>query len=388
MSKSLGIKYISQCYIKPKYEANDSKKPYLLTHWDLVLLSINYTQRGLLFPLPKQDDFSIDTLLQSLKDSLAETLALFYPLAGQLVTTVFEDEHRCTVHLDCNKGQGARFIHASLDNVTVSDILCSVRYPSVVHSLFDLSHGEVSYDGHTMPNLSIHLLPHNPLQLTEKLFRFRLKEIQKLKSKANEDIHDPNNKISSFQAVAAFIWRCIIRASNLTPEKATHCKLTANNRSRVSPPLPPSYFGNSVSVILTSTTAGELLESSLGQVGELLNKSVQNHTSEVINDIALKLFESPYVIRRGTLVDSGVNDTVLIVSSPRLDMYGNEFIGLGKPISVRSGFGNKVPGLVTAYAGNQGPGSMDFDICLTADCMKNLESDVEFMDFASSYESL
>ncbi|KAK9698861.1 hypothetical protein RND81_08G136700 [Saponaria officinalis] len=229
---------------------------------------------------------------------------------------------------------------------------------------------------------------HNPLQLTEKLFRFGLKEIQKLKSKANEDIHGPNNKISSFQAVAAFIWRCIIRASNLTPEKATHCKLTANNRSRVSPPLPPSYFGNSVSVILTSTTAGELLESSLGQVGELLNKSVQNHTSEVINDIALKLFESPYVIRRGTLVDSGVNDTVLIVSSPRLDMYGNEFIGLGKPISVRSGFGNKVPGLVTAYAGNQGPGSMDFDICLTADCMKNLESDVEFMDFASSYESL
>ncbi|KAK9698866.1 hypothetical protein RND81_08G137000 [Saponaria officinalis] len=229
---------------------------------------------------------------------------------------------------------------------------------------------------------------YNPPQLLkEKLFRFGLKEIQKLKSKANEHIHDPNNKISSFQAVAAFLWKCIIRANGLTPEKATHCSLAANNRSRVSPPLPPNYFGNSVNTILTTTTVGELLELSLGQVGELLNKSVRNYTAKVVYDNTLKWYKSPCVNRFGALADSGVNDIVLIASSPRLDMYGNEFVGLGKPIAVRSGCGNKLPGLVTAYAGNQGPGSMDFEICLTADCMNNLESDVEFMDFASSYGS-
>uniref|UniRef100_A0A7C9ANH0 Shikimate O-hydroxycinnamoyltransferase n=1 Tax=Opuntia streptacantha TaxID=393608 RepID=A0A7C9ANH0_OPUST len=154
------VKHISECFIKPKYEVQESKQPYYLSPWDLIFLGAHYSQKGLLFMKPKigQDGlFSMDQLLRSLKDSLALTLVHFYPLAGQLSTIVDNDRHRSLVFVDCNKGPGVRFVHATVD-LKVSDILSSsagCHSQSVVRCFFDHNNGEVNYDGHTRPLLTV-----------------------------------------------------------------------------------------------------------------------------------------------------------------------------------------------------------------------------------------
>lgn len=148
---SSGVKHVSKCLIKPKYEAKESKYPYHLTPWGLALLSLQYIQTGLLFSKPQL--YSIESLLESLKDSLSLTLVHFYPLAGQLSTQVNEDRHESLVFVDCNKGPGAKFTHATLE-MTISDILPPTDVPLLVQSFFDLNKA-MNHDGHTLPLLSV-----------------------------------------------------------------------------------------------------------------------------------------------------------------------------------------------------------------------------------------
>ncbi|XP_019107788.2 uncharacterized acetyltransferase At3g50280 [Beta vulgaris subsp. vulgaris] len=150
------LEHISECFIKPKYEVEESKRPYHLSPFDILLLSCHYNQKGLLFTKPKQDvlSSSIDKLLESLKHSLSLTLVHFYPLAGQLETVVDKDHCRSLIYVDCNKGPGARFVHATLDK-TISDIISPPHVPAAVKTFFDYSNGEVNYDGCTRTLLSI-----------------------------------------------------------------------------------------------------------------------------------------------------------------------------------------------------------------------------------------
>ncbi|KAJ0794936.1 putative transferase [Helianthus annuus] len=70
-------------------------------------------------------------------------------------------------------------------------------------------------------------------------------------------------------------------------------------------------------------------------------------------------------------------NSVYMGSSPRFDMYGNEF-GLGKALAVLSGYGNKFEGKVTSYPGREGRGSIDLEVCLLPEHMAAFESDEEF----------
>ncbi|GAB4836159.1 hypothetical protein Ancab_001074 [Ancistrocladus abbreviatus] len=145
-------RHFSDCFIKPKHLVEESKHPIYLSPWDLMHLSTHYMQFGLLFI--KHSPFDINAFLESLKHALSVALVHFYPLAGQLVTENNEDgQNCCSIYIDCRKGNGARFIHATLD-MTLSDILSPIDVPPVVGSFFDHD-GAVSHDGHFRPLLSV-----------------------------------------------------------------------------------------------------------------------------------------------------------------------------------------------------------------------------------------
>lgn len=209
--------------------------------------------------------------------------------------------------------------------------------------------------------------------LRERFFHFSPESIARLKVKANEE--SSTHKISSFQALSALVWRSIIRANHLPHSQLTKCVLAINNRPRLDPPLPQSYFGNAVHVTITTTTVGELLEHNLGWAALMLNQSVASYTDDTVRSFLKEWLHSPFVYHLGTLINSG---NLLIGSSPRFDMYGNEF-GMGKAVAVRSGSANKFPGKVSAFPGYEGGGSVDLEICLLPDTMRALESDEEFM---------
>jgi hypothetical protein len=449
MSNPPQIRYISDCFIKSQHASEELKKPFYLTPWDLVMLSTNYIQRGLLYAKPQaadeQEDF-IKTLLERLKHSLSVTLVHFYPLAGRLVTKKNENPPSCLIFVDCSNSPGAKFIHAALD-MTISDILSPTDVPSIVQLFFDHDRA-LNHDGHTMPLLSIQVtelkdgifigcstnhcivdgvsywhffntwseifqaqgnnisITRPPIhkrwfpdgvgpilnlpfthqdeflsrfeapKLRERIFHFSSESIAKLKAKANEE---PNtSEISSFQSLSALLWRCITRARCLPHDQRTNFKLFINNRSRMEPPLSNDYFGNSVFAMSVVTTAGELLEHSLGWGAWKLHEVVVNYNDKVVRDWIDSWLQSPVITQHARSFDPY---SVTMGSSPRFNMYGNEF-GMGKALALRSGYANKYDGKISSFPGYEG-GSIDLEVCLVPDSMRALETDEEFMDVVS-----
>ncbi|XP_028806891.1 uncharacterized acetyltransferase At3g50280-like [Neltuma alba] len=214
-------------------------------------------------------------------------------------------------------------------------------------------------------------------RLRERIFHFTAESIAKVKAKANQDSNTTD--ISSFQSLSALVWRCITRARSPPRDQKTICRLAANNRSRMEPPLPEEYFGNSIHAVAAETTSGELLEHDLGWAAWKIHVAVANHDDKAVRELVKKWLEGPMVFQPARFFDPY---SVIMGSSPRFDMYGNEF-GMGKAVCVRSGYANKFDGKVTSYPGREGEGSIDLEMCLTPALMTALESDDEFMNSVS-----
>ncbi|PWA70349.1 HXXXD-type acyl-transferase family protein [Artemisia annua] len=151
--ESSTVEIISDCFIKPISISEQSEKPVYFSPWDLLMISVNYIQKGLLFPLPKNQDFNMNTFLQDLKDSLSITLTHFHPLAARLITVKKQNPPSMVVFMSHENSPGARFIHAKV-NVTIDDVLTPKDVPVIVQSFFD-HHKAIDYDGHEVSLLSV-----------------------------------------------------------------------------------------------------------------------------------------------------------------------------------------------------------------------------------------
>ncbi|KAK8601180.1 hypothetical protein V6N13_059100 [Hibiscus sabdariffa] len=385
----------------------------------------------------------INNILERLRTSLSVALFHFYPLAGRLATRKEESPPSYAVFVDCNNSPGAKFIHAAADisvsdivsptyvplvvqsffdhdrainydgqtrpllSIQVTELVdgvfigCSMNHAvgdgtTFWHFFNTLSEIFQSQDDNTKisrPPVFERWFPegYGPLlklpftrqeefisrfeapQLLERIFHFSTESIAKLKERANTEYK--TTKISSFQSLSAFVWRAIIRARRFPSEMVTGCRLAVNNRSRLEPPLSPDYFGNSIQTVRAVTTAGELLENDLGWAAWKLHQAVVNHTDKSVRDFVNDWLRSPFVYQISQLFDP---QSVMMGSSPRFNKYGNEF-GLGKALTLRSGYAHKFDGKVSSYPGREGGGSIDLEVCLPPSSMNALESDEEFM---------
>ncbi|MED6143133.1 hypothetical protein PIB30_003843 [Stylosanthes scabra] len=180
-------------------------------------------------------------------------------------------------------------------------------------------------------------------KLRERIFHFSAESIAKLKAKANKE--SSSNEISSFKSLSSLAWRCITRARSLPPDRNTSCKLAMNNRTKMEPPLPVEYVGNSIHSVSADSTAGELLEHDLGWAVWKLHLAIVSHTNRVLLEYLNEWLKSPAVYQHAQFFKT---DNVMIGCSPRFNMYGNEF-GMGKAVVVLSGYVNKFHGKVASY---------------------------------------
>ncbi|CAH8321700.1 unnamed protein product [Eruca vesicaria subsp. sativa] len=209
--------------------------------------------------------------------------------------------------------------------------------------------------------------------LKERIFCFSSETIRLLKAKINQVCG--TTSISSFQSLTAVVWRCITRARRLPSEQETSCRLAADNRGKMYPPLPQDYFGNCLSALRTAAKAGELLENDLGWAALKVHQAVADHTSEKVTQMIDQWLKSPFIYHIDRLFEPM---SVMMGSSPRFNKYGCEF-GMGKALTLRSGYAHKFDGKVSAYPGREGGGSIDLEVCLVPEFMEALESDEEFM---------
>ncbi|XP_071693018.1 uncharacterized acetyltransferase At3g50280-like [Rutidosis leptorrhynchoides] len=215
-------------------------------------------------------------------------------------------------------------------------------------------------------------------QVNERFFHFSPGSVSRLKEKANFESN--MNNISSLQAVAALIWRCVTRVRRQGRNSETVCRLVVNNRRKMNPALPDDYFGNLIGTVMEKVTVEDLLTHDLGWAALKLHEMVKNYDDESVKKWVESWVENPVVYKMSGQMFSNV---VHIGSSPRFDMYGCEF-GLGKAVAARSGFVNKGDGKMTLYPGREGGGSMDVEVCLLPECMMDLECDEEFISALKS----
>ncbi|KAL9227566.1 hypothetical protein vseg_003243 [Gypsophila vaccaria] len=456
------LKIISECYIKPKLEVNESKTPHYLSSNDLFQLSTSYMHRGLLYAKPSSLSSSfIDSFIDNLKQSISLALVEFYPLSGRLETIKYPDESSSWVYVDCNSGLGVRFIHATpkegCDKLTLKNIVtCYESISRFIWALFDTGDvNVVNHDGHSRALISIQVtdlvdgvfigfamnhslgdgrslwcfidtlskifmnqtsnhndnniekpvfkavfsdgygpvmkLPYlDPSEVITRLevdprlrlriFQFSAESIATLKAQANQK---SDSKISSFQALSAFVWISITRAQNRPNDSNTDCWLTADTRPKHDPPLSPNHFGNFVHLIRATSKVNDLIGNGLGPASTLLHKAVMGLDSKVIRANLKARDETPQVVQLKLLSKYfGDNPPLIFTGSTRFDPYGPEF-GLGKAVATRGGYSTWMNGRVTIDAGHEGGGSVDLHVCVLSKVMDVLERDHEFMSYIS-----
>ncbi|CAN6280734.1 unnamed protein product [Urochloa humidicola] len=221
-----------------------------------------------------------------------------------------------------------------------------------------------------------------PLQ--ECFFHFSGESVKKLKARANAEVRSMSGDaadtatvtISSLQAVLGHLWRSVCRARRLDPPQKTTYVLLIGCRGRVKGIPAAGYVGNAVVPCKVTSTAGEVVGKGLGWAAWQLNRAVAS-----FDEAALVLESLERWVREPRLAYNtdllGAAD-VGTGSSPRFDVYGNDF-GWGKPVAVRCGPGNKLDGKTTVFEGRGGGGAVALEVCLAPDALARLVADDEFM---------
>ncbi|KAI4316686.1 hypothetical protein L6164_024641 [Bauhinia variegata] len=239
------------------------------------MLSAYYIQKGLLFRKPQNDPDLIKSLLERLKHSLSIALFHFHPLSGRFVTP---NPPSYFVLSEIFQAKGHQY-----------DIGVPISCPPILNRWFPEGHG---------PKINLPFKHHDEFirrfqapKLRQRIFHFSAESTAKLKAKANRESN--TNKISSFQSLSALVWRSLTRARRLPYDQTTTCKLATNNRTRMEPPLPKEYLGNSIHAVGASATAGELLQHDLGWAAWKLHLAVANHNDTAVRQYLEKWLESP-----------------------------------------------------------------------------------------------
>ncbi|KAI3986493.1 hypothetical protein MKX01_037775 [Papaver californicum] len=156
-----------------------------------------------------------------------------------------------------------------------------------------------------------------------------------------------------------------------------------NNRTKLIPPLPETYFGSSLAWGLVTLKEGELVKSgSSGFLASLLKEMVNSNNFEKSRSFIESWIEKPFILGHGDDLPGIFSNMLLARSSRWFNLYGNDF-GWGRPVAIKTGANGKSYGITIISPGAVG-GSVDIEIFLPIEVFKAMENDARFMEAFSS----
>ncbi|CAL4906055.1 unnamed protein product [Urochloa decumbens] len=332
------VRVVSRLVVRPDPPAPETIH---LTPWDLRMLSLDYIQKGVLIPKPGGGELHRQpavVIVEHLASALARALGRFHPFAGRLVVDerAAGDDKSITVSLRCT-GEVAEFVHAAAPGVTAANIAGSMHYipRDLVASLFALN-GLARADA------------------------------------ASESENGGGSRRCSPRSVPGPA-PVAAAADGVCAAHRVGC------RGRVKSLPLAGYVGNAVVPCRATATAGEVVGNGLGWAARLLNRAVAAASGEaaLVGESVTRWVREPRLAYNADLL--GGVAVVGTGSSPRFDVYGNDF-GWGKPVAVRSGAGNKLDGKTSVFEGRGGGGALGLEVCLAPETLARLVADGEFMD--------
>uniref|UniRef100_A0A1J3GAZ4 Putative acetyltransferase n=1 Tax=Noccaea caerulescens TaxID=107243 RepID=A0A1J3GAZ4_NOCCA len=435
---------ISVSIVRAEGNINQSGRTKIhLTSFDLNLLQVDYTQRGLLFHKPDPET----RFLSRLKTSLSSALEVYFPFAGRLVKVDNHEDNTVSFHVDCNNS-GAKFVHAISESVSVSDLLQPDGSVPKIFNLFFPMNGVKSIDGVSEPLLALqvtemkdgvfisfgynHMVAdgasiwgffrtwskicfngqrekikplvlrgwfldgidfpiHIPvteaktattsreISTKQRVFHFTKKNIYDLKTKVNEEVGSSEQKVSSLQAVSAHMWRSIIRNSDLS------------NKEDVARCIVAVDLRQRLDPPLEKECFGNVVYNAIATatVGELHQDRGLGWAALQISKMLRSLTNEDY----RTCAEDWVRNAKIPTFGGESRMAGNSIIvsgsprfevydndfGWGGPIATRTGLGNSISGKLVLFRGIE-DGSIDIHATLFSDVLVKLLADVEFME--------
>lgn len=159
------------------------------------------------------------------------------------------------------------------------------------------------------------------------MFELTPSNIRKLKksaeSKLNKKVH-----LSTFSVTCAYVLECLVKAEQREENRVMFI-FSVDCRSRLDPPIPPTYFGNCITGLKVVAETKSLLGNNgfiiaLEAISEALNRleedGVMNGVEALISDME-------------NAMQNGMKRIFSIAGSPRFEVYSGDF-GWGKPKKV------------------------------------------------------
>ncbi|KAI9110725.1 hypothetical protein K1719_018163 [Acacia pycnantha] len=154
---------------------------------------------------------------------------------------------------------------------------------------------------------------------------FDKRRLDLLKSIALETSRLGESSFTSFEVLAAHVWRSWARALNFPANQTLKLLFSINVRNRLKPGLPDGYYGNAFVLGCAQSSAKELEEKGVGYGSGLVKRAKERVDSDYVRNVVELLSES-----RACPDSVGV----LIVSQwSRLGLDRVDF-GMGKPMNV------------------------------------------------------
>ncbi|KAF5725882.1 shikimate O-hydroxycinnamoyltransferase-like [Tripterygium wilfordii] len=135
---------------------------------------------------------------------------------------------------------------------------------------------------------------------------------------------------TTYEVLAAHIWRCMCKARDLPDNMMTSLYIPADGRSRLNPPLPRGYFGNAILKARLPVLAGEVKSEPLIQTVERVHIAIKRMDDDYARSVVDYLELQPDInLMRVPAAFKYPN--LHVASWTKLPIYDADF-GWGRPI--------------------------------------------------------
>ncbi|KAH7331265.1 hypothetical protein KP509_20G023300 [Ceratopteris richardii] len=166
--------------------------------------------------------------------------------------------------------------------------------------------------------------------------------------------------------LGAYLWRRLVIAQRLGEKSTTEFRVSMDIRSRMIPPLTPSFFGNAVVGFPLTLTVGELINGDLSQLASSIRCKLKEAEDDHIKELLIARHDfhlSKYQPTRRK---------VIVRNASRFPVYDAGDFGWGKPETVRPPW-EEMEGHMTWYPGKE-PKSIDVIVAMAESTYTNFFS--------------
>ncbi|GLT25358.1 hypothetical protein SLA2020_004900 [Shorea laevis] len=174
-----------------------------------------------------------------------------------------------------------------------------------------------------------------PGSLSTSVFKITQDHLNNLKAKCYKN-GTTITKYSTYNILAAHVWRCVSKARCLLHNQATKLSMTVNGRPRLRPPLPSGYFGNVIFRASTIALSGDLQTEPLMKTVERIHTALNQMDDAYLKSALAYLEKVPINQISSSPSEHEQQCPNLFITSLRLPIHDANF-GWGHPIFMGRG---------------------------------------------------